>query len=230
VDLSGVDFGMVNFTRVDFSDIDLGKANLRKANLRGANLSGLNLTGKNLSDADLRGANLRKANLYEANLNRANLEQADITGALIYRTARYEWRINGIRCDYILSGQEGKIPFPKDRNFRPGEFERLFKQLPTIEYVFDVQFSPLDAIIMDQVFHAIKEKRPELELKLDGYQISGQPKATFTVLRKDYCGEALHEIKTAYEARIATLETVRDTLVTYFDQQLIARRAGLKKG
>jgi uncharacterized protein YjbI with pentapeptide repeats len=207
VNLSGVDFSTVDFSRVDFTGVDLSRADLRKANLKGANLSEVDLNGRNLSDADLREADLRKANLCEANLNRANLEGADITGAHLYRTTKYDWRIEGIKCDYIFCDTEAKIPFPKDRDFRPGEFERLFKQLPTIELVLESGVTPLDAFVMDQVVQAINEKRPELELKLDSFHSGGQPHAVFTVPRREYCDEHLRdEIKAAYETHIVKLK------------------------
>ena len=207
VNLSGVDFSTVDLSRVDFTGVDLSRADLRKANLKGANLSEVDLNGRNLSDTDLREADLRKANLCEANLNRANLEGADITGAHLYRTTKYDWRIEGIKCDYIFCDTEAKIPLPKDRDFRPGEFERLFKQLPTIELVLESGVTPLDAFVMDQVVQAINEKRPELELKLDSFHSGGQPHAVFTVPRREYCDEHLRdEIKAAYETHIVKVK------------------------
>jgi uncharacterized protein YjbI with pentapeptide repeats len=194
----------VNLSRVDFTGVDLSKAILRRANLVGANLSEVNLIGKNLSDADLREADLRKANLCEANLNRANLERSDLTGALIHRATQHDWRIEGIKCDYIFCDSAGEIPFPKDRNFRPGEFERLFRQLPTVELVLEPGASSLDAFVMDQIAQALNEKRPELELKLASFHSGGQPQAKFTLLRKEYFDQHLHDqIMAGYQTQIA---------------------------
>ncbi|RPJ06766.1 MAG: pentapeptide repeat-containing protein, partial [Deltaproteobacteria bacterium] len=187
VDLSEIDFSDVIFSGVDFTSIDLSKLDFRKANLGGANFNGVNLTGKNLSDADLRGANLVKANLCEANLNRANLEGSDLTGALLHRIMKYDWLIEGTKCDYIFCDKEGKIPFPQNRNFKTGEFEQLFQEMPTIQIVFESGVSPLDVFIMGQVVQAINERRPELELKLQSFDSRGQPHVNFTVLRHEYC-------------------------------------------
>jgi len=204
VNLSGVDFSEAIFSRVDFTGVDLRKAILRKANLEGANLSEVNLFGKNLSDADLREADLRKANLGEANLNRAHLERSDLTGALIYRAIHHEWRIEGVKCDFIFCDPAGEIPFPKNRNFRPGEFERLFRHLPTLELVLEAGATGLDAFALDQVVQTLNEKRPERELKLEGFHSGGQPQAAFTVLRKEYCDEQLRaEIATGYQVQMA---------------------------
>jgi hypothetical protein len=154
----------------------------------------------------LREADLRKANLREANLNRANLEGSDITGALIYRATKFDWRIEGIKCDYIFCDEDGKIPFPKDRDFRPGEFELLFRELPTIELVLDPGATPLEAFVMDHVVQVINEKRPELELKLDSFHSGRRPRAVMTLSRREHGDDHLHEeIRAAYEAHIAKL-------------------------
>jgi hypothetical protein len=206
VGLGEIDFSQVVVGGVDFTGIDVSKLDLRKANLSGTNFSGVNLTGKNLSDANLRGTNFVKANLCEANLNRADLGEADITGALLYRITKYDWMIDGIKCDYVFCDKEGKIPFPQNRNFTTGEFERLFKAMPTIQIVFESGVSPLDVSIMDQVVRAINERRPELELKLESFDSRGQPHVNFTVLRNEDCEDALQgEIKTAYEAQISKI-------------------------
>jgi hypothetical protein len=78
--------------------------------------------------------------------------------------------------------------------------------MPTIQVVFEPGVAPLDVFIMDQVVQTINERRPELELKLESFNSRGQPYVNFTVLRNEYCEEALQsEIKTAYEAHISKL-------------------------
>ena len=76
--------------------------------------------------------------------------------------------------------------------------------MPTLQIVFELGVSPFDVFTMDQVVQAINEKRPELELKIESFDSRGQPHVNFTVLRKEYCEEALKsEIKSAYEAQVA---------------------------
>jgi len=102
---------------------------------------------------------------------------------------------------------------PKDRDFRPGEFEELYKQLPTIEYYFENGFTPIDAIVIDKVVQAIHEKHPEFELKLDSLHSRGQPHAVFTVLHKDYADEAIRQITLDYEMKIKKLEGKQESLM-----------------
>lgn len=208
---------------------DLSGLNLQEANLSGANLLEADLTtnlieadfsnaylrGANLSSAELTGANLIGANLSETNLLYACLWNANITGANLFGTARDAWIIKGIRCEYIYFDPypyDKKSRIPKGRNFRPGEFEKLYKQLPTVEYYFEHGFTPIDTIIMDKVIQAINEKYPEFELRLDSFHSRGQPHAVFTVLHKEHVSEAHRQITESYERIIKNLEAERDRL------------------
>jgi len=47
-------------------------------------------------------------------------------------TARDDWIIEGVECRYIFWDADGKIRFPKGRDFAPGEFEQIYQMLPTI--------------------------------------------------------------------------------------------------
>ena len=146
-------------------------------------------------------------------LIQTNLSSANITGAILSGTARDNWVIDDIKCEfiYLYYGDEGKRP--KERDFYPGEFEELYRQLPALEYVFENEFTPIDAIIMNRVVQTINEKHPEYELRLDSFHSRGQPHAVFTVLHKDVAEVALSEIKDGYEERIKSLEGKRDQLL-----------------
>ena len=77
---------------------------------------------------DLSGAVVHKSKLLSVDLRNADSTRADFsgsyfTGANLYGTARDDWKIDGIRCEYIFSDLEGNMRLPKDRNFKPGEFE-----------------------------------------------------------------------------------------------------------
>jgi uncharacterized protein YjbI with pentapeptide repeats len=224
VDFSGLDLSRVNLSGVDLSGVDFRQSDLRRAILRGSKLYGSNLSGKNLSDADLQGADLRKANLGEANLNRSNLERADLTGAVLFRTAREGWHIEGIQCEYIFCDREGRTPFPKSRVFRPGEFEMLFKQRPSVEFGLEHGFTPLDAFVIDQVIQTVDGEHPEFELKLDSLHASGQPHVSLTVLRQEFAGEALIKVRAAYNAWMATLDLEGARLQKCLQKAIAERR------
>jgi uncharacterized protein YjbI with pentapeptide repeats len=207
-----------NIIGSDISSSDLRAVNLNKAQLQNTDLRRANLNEADLSGANLSGADLRKVNLGEANLNRAILKESDISGGILYGTARAEWKIDKIKCEYVFWDKKGHKRFPNKRDFNTGEFEELYKHVPTIEYFFEHGFTPIDAVIMDRVVKAINEKHPEFELKLDSFHSRGQPHAVFTIFHKDVAEEALYQIKAGYEARLAKLEGERDAYEKCFNR------------
>jgi len=178
---------------------------------------------------DLSGANLSGANLKEANLIMTDLTEGNITGAYLYGTARDDWAIDGIKCDYIFWDQKGKNRVPKKRDFESEEFEKLYKQLPIIEYVFEKGFTPIDTFLMDRVVHDINKKHPEFELRLDSFHSRVKPRAIFTIIHKEYAGEAQTQIKEKYEAQIKALEAERDTLENCFRIAIQEPRIAIKR-
>ncbi len=219
--LTGVNMEGANLTDVNLNDADLSAAKLAGANLTAANLVGVDLRGADLSDTNLRGADLTNANLSSANLTGTNLTGANLratrllftnfsnttlTGSCLYGTARDDWIISNIHCDYVFWDAESKNRTPKDRHFKPREFEEIYQQLPSFAYVFEHGFTALDAVIMARIVEAINEDHPEFELKLDSFQSRGQPHATFTVVHKEYLGQAQIDIKNKYESNIQALQ------------------------
>jgi len=234
-DLRGVNLFRAVLLKTNLSRAALSKANLREADLSAANLNGTTLfradlfrtnfsgavlTRAVLSGADLREAILREAILYRAGLIGTNLSGANITGTYLFGTVCDDWIIDGIKCEYVFWDISGKKRDPKDRDFRPGEFEEQYKHLPTIEYYFEQGFTSLDAAVMAQVVQAINKRCPEFELKLDTFHSRGQPHAVFTVIHKEYAEEALKQIATNYETRLVALKDKEEQLM-----ELIARLA-----
>jgi uncharacterized protein YjbI with pentapeptide repeats len=214
------------YYRTDFPDSDLSYAKFKESSLSDNSYKNSiladkdvrellttgerqtrSLKGKNLKSTCLVNFNLRETDLRETDLRQADLSGADITGAKLWGSARGNWIINGIRCDYFYWGEAGKkrIPPEDDRNFYPGEFEDWCKQLPTFEYIFEQGFSPLDPQIMERVVHAINERYKDFKLELVNFDKRDQPHATFTVCRFDYIDEAKREVAQLYE-RIKYLE------------------------
>ncbi len=174
---------------------------------------GQSFVGKDLQGAYLAKVNLCNADLREVTLVNATFTQANITGARLYGTAKEGWIIDGIICDYVYWDEAGEERAPKDREFRPGEFEELYKQLPTFDYYFKYGFTALDAVVMSRIVETINEKYPEFELKLDSFHSRGLPHAKFTVLHKEDVETAKNHVTTDYESRIAALEGKQEQLM-----------------
>ena len=181
----------------------LADSNVRKLLMHGS-AQGLSLERKNLQGAYLVKFDLRNTDLRGTDLRQADLSRADITGAKLYNSARENWIIDDIRCEHVYWDEAGKQRTPPDRDFRPGEFEELYKQLPTFEYVFANGFTPLDPLIMDRVVQAVNEQHKEFSLELVNFDKRGQPHATFTVCHLEHVEKAKQQIAAGYEeSRIA---------------------------
>jgi len=200
-DLKGANLSKADLRGADLSDADLTEVDLSGANLMGASVAGTNMKKANLTDADLRGCSLIQTNFTEAML----------TGAKLYGTARDDWKIGGLACKYVYWDFDGKQRSPKDRDLEPGEFERLYAALPTIEYIFEHGMSPIDPLIMDRVVQAIRDKWPEFDIKIDSINARGlAPSIKFTVQHEEQKEPALEEVRKGYKTKLRQLESERD--------------------
>ena len=216
-DLRGADLRHTNLTHADLYEVDLRRANLSEALLKQTHM-----VAANLKNSNLRAANLIEAVMVIANLAGADLSLANLTGARLYGTARDEWKIDGVKCDYAYWGGTGKTRTPTDRNYRPGEFEMLYRQLPSVEYLFEEGFTPLCAVLMDKVVRTINEQHPDLELSLDSLILRGIPRAIFSVLHKEDCPRALELVTNLYHDQSNWIEDKYTTLKECY-QEITAR-------
>ncbi len=205
--------GQANLGGANLGGADLSKADLDEADLHGANLDGAKLQEANLSRANLTNANLHGADLSMVKLVRTNLSHATFTGVNLYGTAKDDWIVDDICCDYVYWDEAGNERTPPDRDFHLGEFEKLYKHLPTFTYYFEQGFTPLDPLIMEQVVQAINERHPRIELRLKNFEATGTPHATLTVLHQGSIEEAKQQLTHGYERRIAALEGKREQLI-----------------
>jgi uncharacterized protein YjbI with pentapeptide repeats len=225
-DLSKADFRWADLWAAQLSNADLRqahfvRANLSRAQLDGADASGARLISAELVLADLEKANLREADLRYSRLTQSNLASATLTGARLYGCSRDNWIIKNVECKYVYWDIGGKQRSPKDRDLEPGEFERLYAALPTIEYIFENGMTPIDPLIMDRVVQAIREKRPEFDIKLDSINARGlAPSIKFTVQLEEHKEPALEEVRKRYEDRIIRLEVEKERLYDLLGQAI----------
>ncbi|MGR3302953.1 MAG: pentapeptide repeat-containing protein [Candidatus Scalindua sp.] len=129
-----------NFSRSNFAATKLENLNLGHVIFDDANLSDTDLTGANLRHSILRSSNLSNSVLRYADLRDADLTSAILTGCNLFRTATVGWELADAECTHIFFDDERH---PKERDYQPGEFVRIFRSLPTIEFVFEQMGSSL---------------------------------------------------------------------------------------
>jgi hypothetical protein len=198
----------------NLANAELANANLGGAKLGGANLAEANLIGTILNSADLSGANLEYADAAFGQFCQCNLTDATLTGVKLYATVRDDWNIRGVKCKYVFWGVAPHTSrSPKGRDFALGEFEQIYRNLPTLEYIFEHGMSPLDPLIMDRVVQTIREQNPEFDLKIDSISARGlAPSIKFTVQQEEYRESALQLVVAGYESRLQRIEAEKDRL------------------
>jgi len=209
VNLVGSTLCKADLREAKLTRADLAEANLLKAMLSGANLIGTHLNKSNLSWANMSGATLRKvdlsganlcnadlsgSDLSEANLSDTNFEKVSLTGVVFNRVATFNWEIGKIQCDYFFNDSDKKNRYPKDRNFEPGEFEDLYKSVPTFEFIFEKGMNWRDAIVLDYIISNMQDEYPGLKL-LTLESRGKDPRAIIQVLKKEIIQEVDEKLK-----------------------------------
>jgi DnaJ-domain-containing protein 1 len=151
--LLGIDLTGADLRRASLQGANLSLACLYRANLRGAFLNEVDLSSADLREADLYQASICKTNLIAARLDGANLSEAFLaythalatnfegvvlTGACIEAlNTDSRTDFNNVVCDYVYLRYEKEERRPHDRNFKPGEFTKLFqKARETVDLIF----------------------------------------------------------------------------------------------
>jgi uncharacterized protein YjbI with pentapeptide repeats len=120
-------------------------ANFERSNLRGANLTGARLNGANFKRADLSEAILINADLQNVNLTEAQAIGTDFTDAYLTGACLEAWNIDqftclkDVNCQFVFlsefpnaKGNRNRRPHDPDRDFAPGEFEKLYQEAMNI--------------------------------------------------------------------------------------------------
>jgi hypothetical protein len=158
-DLSSADLSLADLIEADLTFSSLSSANFTGANLSGADFAGsqcaraifegANLSMADFTKAEMAAVNLRRADLSGAQFSAADLYESDLTGATItgvclYGTAKDNWKIDDIKCDYVFWDLDNKERTPKEGNFKEGEFEKKYIQFKNVvEIILDVPLSDL---------------------------------------------------------------------------------------
>lgn len=236
--LSGVKLSRADLTKVialksDFSGTDLSYANLSYANFSKSNFTGAYLSQTNATETNFTGIKFYEGKLYKTKLNKAILRDvdfsftsiidsdfsgADITGANLFGTSKDSWIIDGIKCDYYFNDKEGKIRIPAKRNFRPGEFEELYKSMPEFILYFEEGFSFPDLAIIHFILRKLRNENPEYNLQMASIDSRGIPHITFTLDNEKYLEPAEQKLIDEYREQIKYLEGALDIAQKELDE------------
>lgn len=124
-----------------------------------------------------------------------------MTGANIYNIATADWKIKGIKCEYVYNFKYKEDRKKTRRDFAPGEFEQIYKSFPKIELIFKKEFSHLDHRALLAIIDRINEELPTANCKLRKIEKAVDATATLTAETK----EAVEEIAKILPVQYANL-------------------------
>lgn len=126
-DLKYSSFNKANLTNANLSKADLYSSDLSDANLHNSNCMGATISESSLIHADLIEADLRNVDIHNSVIMGSNLSKALLSGANLFKTQIISCTLTGVVCDYIYIDLQWQERFPKDRDFKKGEFEEILK-------------------------------------------------------------------------------------------------------
>ncbi len=198
-DLEGADLWGANLGGAYLRKANLNKADLREADLSVANLSRAQLNQADLREVDLEGADLRGVELIDVDLSDAVLDKADlrgtnITGANIWGISHVGWRIEGIIAEHIYncnSAWDKTVKNKSRQNLSPGQFEILFKSMPTIELVLSDSLNLQNYLPIMGLVEIINTRRPQMLFEVKTIKKVGLYMVIrFSVIRDEYLEDA----------------------------------------
>lgn len=173
-DLSYADLSGASLNEAILSGVILVEAFLFGTDLSFSNLNKANLSNAILSNAKLWLANLTSATLHNADLSsvdfeRATLNEADISGANIFHIKTPGWKIDNIKCTYVYCypyNATEEVNEKSRRNFSEGEFEAIYKFIPTIELCFRDEFNLVDELRLNDIQEKLRTEIPDTNIAL----------------------------------------------------------------
>lgn len=234
--LSSADMGKANLGDADIRGTDLSDVILSEADLNNANISGGDLSDANLKRADLSAAVLKNANFASTDLEGATLNNADISGANIYHIKTPGWKIENVKCTHVYCYDPFKYEWETEtdreesrREFGEGEFEAIYKSMPTIELWFRDQFSCTDELRLMDIQDRLQREVPDAHISLKKKEWVGKDMViTLTVEEEDKAKETAEAVDRLYGDKGLEREFVRG-MDDAFNKNLFQFIPGMKQ-
>jgi len=216
--LSGAELSGADLSRASLSGAFLIKTEFRGVNLSGANLSRATLSWADLYYTNLTAAVLRNATLSSADLEGASLNNANISGANIYHIKTPSWKIEGIKCTHIYCYNPFRTNYEdiekkrkeSRREFEEGEFEAIYKSVPTIELWFRDKFSFTDELRLMDIQDRLQREVHDAHISLKKKEWVGKDMViTLTVEGEDKVKETAEAVDRLYDDKGLEREFVR---------------------
>lgn len=180
-----------------------------------------------IHDCALINCNLTDADLSFCHLVRADLSGSTLTGVQLYGTARSDWIIEGVECQYVFWDQAGKERFPPDNDFEEGEFSTQYYSYPEFSYTFKEGITPNDLALAMHIVKHVNKADMGFQIQIDNFSIRGlNPTLNFIMVSGDEKREVARKLFIAgLEHENALLKQECKSLKTQLEER--GRRADL---
>jgi uncharacterized protein YjbI with pentapeptide repeats len=133
-----------------------------------------NLVGTDFSNSLIMGkSDFTRANLKKSILVNADFSTAKFTGAKLYGTARADWKIENVICDYVYWDKDCKERFPQERNYEKDEFTKENKHYEEFSYTFEEGISPFDLTFATKIIELINKAAMGFEIGIKDISVHG---------------------------------------------------------
>ncbi len=139
---------------------------------------------------------------------RASITRSTFTGAVLYGTARTDWMIRYIKCEYVYWDKRGKEKFPPQRDYENGEFTTENRQYTEFSYTFKEGITPFDLAFATHIVNELNKADLGFEIQIKDVSVFGlNPTLNFIMLSGEQNRDkAKNTFKTVREKSLA-LET-----------------------
>jgi uncharacterized protein YjbI with pentapeptide repeats len=190
IDLRGITLENIDLSEADLSQVDLTNARIKSLNLKRAKLTSTCLYNTYFEKTDL-----SQAELINSDLRLTTFISSVLTGVNLFLTAREEWQLINVECDFIFFGPNSSKRAPSKRNFKKGEFESLETASPSLEIVFEKGLDFIDPMILAFIAEESKENNPDLGLALQSINLRGiHPSVVFKIASDSLSDQAENHI------------------------------------
>lgn len=219
VEAQNCQFIHANLTRADFDctrllwcKFDDSRAfpgiSFQKSRMHEVSFHNASLPVSNFSLCEASNIDFTCARLLGSIFINSQLSDATFTGAILYGTARSDWKIKNVECKYVYWDKDGKERFPPENDFQKDEFTTQYKPYAEFSYTFKEGITPFDLALATHIADKINEADIGYKIKIDNASLRGlNPQLNFIMQSSDEKKDEAKELfQTAYDQKKSSLE------------------------
>lgn len=196
-DLVECSFNRAVFTSAKFFNVDMSKSSFRHAHFDLSKLYNVTATDADFTDANFSAASLMKT----------DFSHSVLTGILLHASARSNWKIEDVECEYVYWDEYGRERFPHDRDFEKNQFANENKEYPEFSYTFKEAITPFDLYFATYIVKKINAAGVGVKIRVKDLSVHGlNPTMNFIMISGGEKKDEAQELYKSVRDRLAFLE------------------------